>query len=232
MIMLLSLGKDLLTFILGKCIDYNEWDDLILNNIVRISLVCKKLNKVAQNIINKHTYIYNIYQKSIGRPDIVDNNGDIYIPRDIGNHIWFLSIKRTTKRLLFVDKYYYDFYDQSDRYFEENCILIKGKLNEEVTSSYIIDEGRCFTIHYKAKFGQILLLTWYHKYTQKHHHIKMQWTNGDIWIGIMYEPRSDFLYRYEVCIDHGGPIITKEHEYREFNSISNVVSDVWNKPFH
>jgi hypothetical protein len=107
---------------------------------------------------------------------------------------------------------------------------MKGKLNREVTFFDVIDEAKCFTIHYKANFGEILLLTWYHKSTSEHKHVKMQWTDGDIWIGIMYEPRNDFVYKYEVCVDNGGPIIKKEIEYRKFASKSKVVSDVWDTP--
>lgn len=228
--MLLLLGKDLITFILEMCIEYNQYSKVNLNSILSIALTCKSLSKLAQNIINRYTYVYNIYQQSIECPVIVDTEYNVYTPKNIGNNVWFLSVKRKTERFIFVDKACYDYYDCSDRYFEDNCVVIKGKINTETTYYQILDEKKCFTIHYKAQFGEILLLTWYDKYTQEHNHIKMQWTEGDVWVGVICVP-SDIHYRYEVCLDKGGPIVRKEKQYRESNSIK-VVSDIWDHPDH
>jgi hypothetical protein len=228
--MLLLLGKDLLTFIFEMCIEYNEWNDINLNTLLQLTVVCKPINTIVQKIINKHKYTYNIYQISTERPDIVDIHDNTYTPEYTGNHIWFLSAQSVHNKFIFVDKEYYDFYDQSSRYFEENCTVLKGIINSQMTFCDVLHSAQCFTIHYKAEFGQILLLTWYNEYNHVHKHIKMSWTEGDVWIGIICEANYSFYYRYEVCVDNGGPIIRKEKDYRK-NMKKELNIDVWDKPF-
>lgn len=230
--MLLSIGKDLLTFILEMCVEYNDYGDVNLNSLLSVLLVCKPLSIIAQKIINKNKYTYNIYQISKKRPDIIDIRDHVYTPEYIGNNIWFVSVNSASKRFIFVDEEYYSYYGGSDKYFEQNGIVIKGKINSIVTYCNYLSNMKCFTIHYKANFGEVLLLTWYDKYTEIHGHIKMKWTEGDIWVGIICDEKYTFfnrVYRYEVCIDNGGPIIRKEKAYRECNSLDLKI-DVWDEP--
>lgn len=238
------LSKDIINIIIVKCTDYSEWSKYynmycnqpaLLKYIARFALTCKYINQVAQKFINDHTYTYHIFQKAIIQPDIIDQCGVVYKPHSIGNALWFLCIKSSCEAFMYVDKEYYDFYGQSDRYFEENCIYLQGNLKSTTIKSQSMVKSRCFTIHYKAQFGEILLLTWYYPYYNHiHHHIKMTWTEGDVWVGIIHTEYSDTMYRYEVCIDHGGPIIRKENIYRPLRSVdgemNNLISDVWDYP--
>jgi hypothetical protein len=199
--------------------------------VARLALTCKQIYIIAQKIIDDGEFIYHIYQKSIDQPDIVDNQGEIYIPKPIGNNIWFLSIKQSSNAFMFVEKEWFEYYHRSDRYFRENETYLVGKQNSIVTAAINRVHSICFTIHYKANFGEILLLTWYEirsPYNTVHHHIKMAWTGGDVWVGVIDTTCSDIGYRYEVCIDNGGPIIRKETKYRNMKpSKAHVVSDVW-----
>ena len=240
------LTKDVINIILEKCVDYSESCDnmnmysgqpTLLKHISRFSLTCKYIHKFAQKYINDNTYTYHIFQKHIHRPDIVDHCGVIYNPQQIGNNVWFLCIKSSAHSFMYVDLEYYNFYGQSDRYFQENVIHLNGCLNSVTVYSDSLMTTKCFCIHYKANYGEVLLLTWYHNYHHSHHHhVKMTWTEGDVWLGIVnIMGGSHLMYRYEVCIDNGGPIIRKEKQYRLLNEKYhyekyNLITDLWDYP--
>lgn len=239
---LLSLNKDVLNIILEKCVDYSNWAEkmdmysippALFKYISRFTLTCKRLNEIAQKFIHDRSYTFHIYQRSIKTPSIVDHCGKIYRPQHIGNNIWILSVKQSSGAFMYVDGEGYEYYLGSDRYFRENEICLKGQRGS-ITTIDIQVYSICFTVHYKAKFGEILLLTWYQTLAcQIHHHIKMHWTEGDVWIGVINTDYSNIGYRYEICADHGGPIIKKESKYREISLYpltSKVVTDIWDCP--
>ena len=240
------LNKDIVNIILEKCVDYSDWSEIVsiysgqptlLRYIARFGSTCKYINRFAQVFINNNTYVYHIYQKDIERPDIVDHCGVVYKPSMIGYNLWFLCIKSSLKEFMYVDSKYYDMYDQSQRYFEENVSHLAGKLNSVSVQFESFVRTFAFNIHYKANFGEVILLTWYYNYyPHTHQHIKLMWTENDIWIGIInvYKAFSDIRYRYEVCVDGGGPIIRKEKEYKPLltngNKDNYVITDVWDCP--
>lgn len=233
-----SLCKDIINLILEYCIDYSNGNEIVnmyssqptlMKHIYHFSLTCKRLNHIAQIFINSHTYTYNIYQKSIERPDIHDHNGVVYYPHPIGNNIWFVSVKQTGNKFIFVDELFYSHYQYSDRYFEQNRVIMKGIPNETTNYYRSLVKTRTFTIHYKANYGEVLLLTWYYNHPHSdHYHVKMTWTEGDVWVAVVDLPRDSLMYRYEVCIDNGGPIIRKENKYRGTSLFSNQECDLWN----
>lgn len=211
-------------------------------HVFRLSLTCKHLYGIIGPFIKNNSYEFFIYQRSIKKPDIIDSLDNTYYASPIGNFAWFIHIRQSSNKIIFTDLAGYEYYDGSERYFLENSrILVATTKSSTSFRKHVyckeIDKSTCFAVHYKANFGEILILTWYceefHCY-HKHYHVKLTWTEGDVWIGmITVSAWTKMQYRYEVCVDHGGPIIRKESQYRAleiYDSPTNqgcVINDLW-----
>ena len=147
--------------------------------------------------------------------------------------MWITHFKSTESRINYVPLAVYDRYGGSDRVFEDST-----RVKLQIISPYrnvlaVNSTTRMFvSIHYHANFGEILQVVWWYEsfFYSPLHHVKLVWTEGDVWIGQLILPYySKMVYHYEVCIDHGGPIIRKEDITRGcyLNSMNKVASDVW-----
>jgi hypothetical protein len=229
---LVLLSKDLIKYLLNFCFDADD-EDLKLRYISRLAQTCKNLETICQKFINDNTYTFHIYQKSSNIPDIVDIYNKIYQAYPLGNYLWFICVKQTYAKLQYIDEATYSQYGGSERVFESKTTLKceQGQIKQHYES--MID-SICFTIYYKANFGEILMMTWYEGSCYwKHYHVRMTWTPGDVWIAmVMLHKWNDVRYRYEVCVDHGGPIIRKEDQYKVLRSgTPDVRHDLWNFTF-
>lgn len=226
---LLELPRDVIILIINLCFDVDD-EDLKLRYVSYLARTCKTLKVLAQKIIDENTCTFHIYQKSSDIRDIADVYDKIYEAYPLGNYLWFICVKQTYDTLKYVDEATYTHYGGSERVFESNTTLkcAKGEIKHHYES--IID-SICFTIHYKANFGEILMMTWYEgsNYWKQHYHVMMTWTPGDVWIAMVVLHRyRDIKYRYEVCVDHGGPIIRKENKYRSLGTNTpDVRHDLW-----
>lgn len=230
---LLQLPKDVFkSHVLKLCIEPPESGPTLVW-ISRLSQTCRRLRDVCQKIIEENTCTFHIFQKSCEPPDIVDFcRNETYHAHPIGNYQWFICVKQMEPVLKYVDEDSFTHYKGSDRIWENSTIIV-GKAGQTIIHYDSLVVSKCFTIHYRANFGEILILTWYDN-GHHHHHVHMIWTPGDVWMAlIVLDYWPEIHYRYEVCIDHGGPIVRKETHYRVSNRTvyeEDILHDLWNFP--
>lgn len=228
-----TLPKDLLNLLCNTYLDVLD--------CTRFAQTSKKYYDIVTPIIKQNTYSFTILCKSIEAPDFCNQDGNIYQNQQpIGNFIWMTTIKTTEPILRVCDHEWYEKYDFSDRYFMENYEQFNGIKGQTITvHARNTAKSVHVSIHYKTEFGQFLQIVWWDKYIGRHCHLKLVWTPGDVWIGQIVIDKymsSNIEYRYEVCVDHGGPVIKKEIIYRalkapEGNYGDFVIIDIWNLKF-
>jgi hypothetical protein len=195
-----------------------------LNNLAQLSRTCRRFHRLVQPLITGAIYQFSIYRRALTRPDIVDSDGNEFSASPIGNFMWLIQAKTIKSPLRFIEKDVYDHYDGSERVFE-SCYVVSGKKGETITLR-MRDDLNCSlaAVHYRANFGEILQIVWH--FNCKNYHQRMVWTEGDVWIAQLLTPKyhSNIGYRYEVCVDHGGPVLRTESAWRY--SLPNG-GDIW-----
>lgn len=231
------LPSDLIRYLAEFLIDNSKWRDAKLEVLSKFILTCKRFHKILQPIFDNYYYRANLYVKSINPPHIYD--GDNIINADpIGNFMWLIKVKTTNQDFEFVYDNESERWDHSYRYFEENSI----RFNLEIgTYTNILLKSRITTftisIHYHANFGEMLQIVWWISDPVRYHklyHVKLVWTEGDVWIGqILIDYYTCITYHYELCIDNGGPVLRKEDITRTIKLSEHEMglSDIWNINF-
>jgi len=190
-------------------------------------------------MIIKHTNNFNLYQLSIDPPHIITDpmSGEtVYHPKPIGNFMWLTNIKTTESSFGFVDYDYYNQYGGSDRVFESAT-----DLREDLKDVHLLLTSRVsklfVSIPYHTQFGEFLQIVWWYKDYHRVgvYNVRLVWTEGDVWLGQLILPYySEIEYHYEVCVDHGGPIIRIEDTTRllKLGRHESCSNDLWNINFY
>ena len=205
------------------------------NTLVKFAYTCKRLYTIIIPVIYEQSYCFNLYQLSIEPPDMITANQDIYPAIPIGNFMWLTKIKTHHKVLNVVPCNIYNRYDGHDRVFESGTYLFSEFLvNKNILLQLTNTISKYYvSIHYHANFGEFIQIVWWYKqyHCSQLQHVRLVWTEGDVWIGQLILPcYSTIEYHYEVCVDHGGPVIKIEDVTRIYTADRQIegTSDVWN----
>lgn len=225
-----GLPKDLIEYIVGIYVKRKDYQ-----SIARVAQCCKWLHRIVQPRLRAIVCTYVVYAQFSDEPHIevwnCDRDNDVCHSEPIGNYTWVTQIKHpcTNIELMFDDdQYVYGRINDIELYHEQ-----PGK-----TKNFFIHEARTLTktfifrICHHVPFGQLMQVVWWRKYGNhgaagELYSCLMTWTVGDVWIAMIVLPtqwRNNIYYRYEICVDHGGPVVAREETL--FRNGSNKIKQV------